>query len=915
MQLNEYLTFASSIGWLVASALVAVGPSLPGGFGRRHVGWLFAFCLTRLLGELAALTVVGTGAGSTTAHAEDMWQPLAALVSGAVLWEFARRLWNDQGRRRLPVATHLVAAECVALVAAVKLGLGEATPPAWFTPIALGATLLPGVLGFGSTFLLWRCLAPEADGPRRAALRVAAFGLGGFAFFHDLTGFGVGDALPPWVAVAGLGLACLALPAARTRFSLLCALGLFLAVVAGPYATSAYVETKAEEQHERLRAQATAATARLQGTPAAALASGRPSPVIARQMQEQLEKIRTGDPLLREVTIGRPLRDRMHVLVFTTGTPGEFVDLREITAAERAGFTRARSFVLPPTLTGAVDGLVHAHVPLRATAFDTPAAWLRFEYPDALWSLQRQHARRSGLALCGALAAFCAIGFVLALRHALENAQQLAIERAESADKAKTEFLAFLSHEMRTPLQTILGRTELLQTGGAANETARRHGAAIETQGRLLLRLVTDLLDLGTLEAGKFQLRPHPFSLRLALAAVEDTIRAPAAAKQLGLEIAVAPDAPDHLVGDETRLRQILGNILGNAVKYTNAGSVTLRVTRDTPAPNSLLSTLNSQLLERFAFEVTDTGPGLPPDKIPQLFTLFTRLDSGDTFTREGTGVGLALVRRLCELMGGTVTAANRPEGGAAFTVRLAFPIDPAAAIAPPAAAAMDESERAAGRRVLVAEDNAAARAFLIEALQSLGHRAEGAADGPAALAAASAQRFDAVLLDVNLPGRDGVSIARILAARPDRPRLIGCSAEAFAHTRAAALAAGMDAFLEKPVTLAALAAALQPARPLPASANLFERLRAPELVAHTRRTLARELPGAVSGLRAAHHSGDAAAVQRLAHFLHSSALLANDAALAELCRQLEQQAGTGGGGQTPAILSALDRHAGAAAP
>ncbi len=902
MLLNEYLTFASSIGWLVASTLAAVVPSLPGGFGRRHAGWLFAFCVTRILEDLVALMLFEAGSGSAAALAEHAWHPFAAIASGMVLWEFTRRLWNDQGRRRIPAATHLIAAECIALVGAVTLALGDAARPAWFAPVTLAAALLPGVLGFASALLLCKCLDREADVACRTALRIAALGLGAFAAFSEIPGLPAGEAVPPWVAVAGLGLACFALPAARTRFTLLCALGLFLAVVAGPYATRMYVEARAEEQCERLRTQAGAAASRLQGAPAAALESAQPGVAAGLQVQQQFQRIRSGDTLVRDVAIWKIRGDQMRVLAFNAGAPGEFVDPRTATPAERSGFALVRSFVLPPAGTGAADGLVHVHVPLRAAAFDSPAAWLQLEYPDALWALQRQHARRGGLALCGAIAAFCAIGFVLALRHTLENAQQLAIERAQSADKAKTEFLAFLSHEMRTPLQTILGRAELLQAGATATDGARRHGAAIETQSLLLLRLVTDLLDLGTLEAGKFQLRPHPFSLRRAIAAIEDTIRAPAAAKQLALEIAIASTVPDHLIGDETRLRQVLGNVLGNAVKYTARGYVRFTVEREPGEENSA----------HLVFRVADTGPGFPPDKIPQLFTLFTRLDSGDTFTREGTGVGLALVRRLCELMGGNVTAANRPEGGAEFTVRFAFPVD-ARAEETEAALPTDECENPNGLRVLVAEDNTAAREFLVEALQSLGHRAESTADGTTALAMATTRAFDVVLLDVNLPGRDGVSIAAALASQPDCPRLIGCSAEAFAHTREAALAAGMDTFLEKPVGIAALAAALQPAAPAPASANLFERLRAPELVAQARTRLSADLPGAIESLRASHDAGDVAAVRRAAHFLQSNALLANESAVAELCRRLEHEAAADAGEAIAGILAELDRHASAA--
>lgn len=902
MLFNEYLAFAIGIGWLVAAALAAVVPSLPGGFGRRHAGWLFAFCVTRILAESVALTAVETGAAAGLA--DQTWRPLAALISGMVLWEFARRLWNDRGPRHIPAATHLVAAECAALVIAVTLALDDAARPEWFAPIALAAALLPGLLGFASTLLLWRALDRETAAPRPAALRTAVFGLGTFALFGDIPGVPAGAALPPWLTVTGLGLACLALQAARTRFTLLCALGLFLAVVAGPVATRLHVENEAEAQAGRLRRQATAAAAKLQGAPAAALETVSPDPAVARLVRSHLQRLRDADVLLRDAAIWQPRGDRIQVLAGGADSRAAFGETRAATAAEKAGFTRARSFVLPADLTGADDGLAAVLVPLRATPFDSPAAWLRLEYPGALWALQRQHARRAGLALSGALAAFCAIGFVLALRQTLENAQHLAVERAQSADKAKTEFLAFLSHEMRTPLQTILGRTELLRRESPATAAAHRHTAAIETQGRHLLRLVSDLLDLGTVEAGRLRLHPAPFSLRALVASLEEAHGPVAAAKGLALVLELDPALPDALVGDEARLRQILGNLLHNAVKFTPAGTVTFRITPDTgrSVSDSQLPTLGSPLLARLAFEVADTGPGLPPDKIARLFTLFTRLDSGATFSREGTGVGLALVRRLCELMDGTAAAANAPGGGAVFTVRLAFPLAPAASATAPAPVA---AAPAGGLLVLVAEDNAPAREFLVEALAALGHRAVAAADGPSALAAAAEARFDAAILDLNLPGLDGIGVARALAALPHRPRLVACSAELLPAARAAAHAAGIDTYLEKPVALAALAAALGPGDPADpgSAASIFERLRAPALAARTRATLRTDFTALVAELRSAHAAGDPAAVARLAHRLRSSALLAADPALADLGRGLEVAADRG---EPDAIAAAL---------
>jgi two-component system capsular synthesis sensor histidine kinase RcsC len=283
----------------------------------------------------------------------------------------------------------------------------------------------------------------------------------------------------------------------------------------------------------------------------------------------------------------------------------------------------------------------------------------------------------------------------------------------------------------------------------------------------------------------------------------------------------------------------------------------------------------------------------LPPEKISQLFTLFTRLDAGDSFVREGTGVGLALVRRLCEHMGGSVVAANRPSGGAEFTVRLTLPKAPTSALSsttPPIA--IPPGPAGPSLAILVAEDNTAARELLAEALRGLGHEVDTAADGAAALAMCARRAFDAVVIDVNLPEVDGIALARQLRAQPNPPRLIGCSAEALASTRKAALAAGMDVFLEKPVRLVELAAALPTQRK--AGASIFDFLNSPDAVAQAAEIFARERGDMLTAMERAVAHRDEATLRQKAHYLHSTALLLQRAALAELCERVGQQARAG---------------------
>ncbi len=923
MPSDEYFLFLRSLGWLAALTLSTLLPALSSPLGRRHTAWLIAFCALQALTETQTLIF---------AAPDSEWRLPAALVGAMLLWEFARRIWHDQKKRRLPVALHLVPFEGLLLLLAVTLPHNSTAWPAWFVPLGLAIAALPALFGFAAALLLWRCLGRETNLRRRAALRFAALALGLCTVIAAIPGLPAVGALAPWTVVAGFGAASLALPAVRTRAALTLASGLIVVPLVAPFVTTASM----------LRAESNTREGFLERTQRAATAFARPLSASAPNhaaLRTALVDLRATDPALREATLWRLDADRL--------IPLDAAAARPATAEEKAGATAGRRFFVLSS-SGTALATFTAHAPIRLSALNATGWWLALEYPGELFSAPRESARRAALALLAVAALFCALGFAVASRQALDHDQRLHLERTESASHAKTEFLAFLSHEMRTPLQTILGRAELLRRETPA---ATRHAAAIETQGTHLLRLVTDLLDLGTIEAGKLKLTPAPFSLRALVASLEETHGPVAAAKGFTLNLDLAPDLPDALLGDAARLRQILGNLLHNAVKFTTAGTVTLRVTAAQSSNSSSsdsvsqLSAPNAPLLERLTFEITDTGPGLPPEKIPQLFTVFTRLDSGATYTREGTGLGLALVRRLCDLMGGTVTAANCPTGGAAFTVQLAFPLVELAVsrvsrgpgvplvrpeLPPPSAPATSPTSTspsnfptstagASAPAVLLAEDNTSVREFLAEALTALGHAVTAVADGQAALQTARTQPFTAALLDINLPLLDGIALARTLRAEQPSLRLVACSAEAAAETRTAALAAGFHTFLAKPVSLAALAAALD-AAPAPenqkpevenrkSDADIFARLRTPATLARARSTLRVEWPRLRATAESALAAGDRTALRGLAHYLQSTALLLEDTVLAALCTRLTAAVQPDSLESPAALLAAVAAH------
>jgi len=445
---------------------------------------------------------------------------------------------------------------------------------------------------------------------------------------------------------------------------------------------------------------------------------------------------------------------------------------------------------------------------------------------------------------------------------------------AAESSRIKTAFLAKVSHELRTPLQGILGYCELLQRD-LAGETARARLAALHSHGELMTRLVNDLLDLSAIEAGAFRFVLRPVPVADLVRQTVESLRPRAAAKGLALGCTVAPDVPAWVACDAERLRQILLNLLGNALKFTAAGRVDVALSvRARPAGACELE-----------IAVTDTGPGIAPADQPRLFQPFSRLDPAAP--QEGAGLGLALAAALCRSTGGDILVESDGVRGACFRARLhlalaAAPVEPTPA-APVAGLA--------GRRVLVADDNVLVRELFASYLRGLGAACDAVADGEEAVARAAAGRYDAIVLDLAMPKLDGFAAARRLraAAKPGaKPRIVGVSAHARAGDRDLALAAGMDAFLSKPVELPAFAAALigddQPERTAPAAA-LSARLAQMFRTEAERET--RTLAEAVS-------RGDRALTASRAHWFKNSAAVVRDEALFAACAALEDAAEAG---------------------
>ncbi len=519
-------------------------------------------------------------------------------------------------------------------------------------------------------------------------------------------------------------------------------------------------------------------------------------------------------------------------------------------------------FVRPHQIGTAGEGEARAPIPGED---GSPVAWLTLRFPSATWSVSQVQSRVLAFVILAMGLGLAARSVTLRLEAIRSDDARRDAAAARIADRAKSEFLARVSHELRTPIQSVLGYGEML---GRTHLDPASHAwlSALRQHGELMLRLVNDLLDLGAMQTAGFRLAPRAIRVVPLIEQTVESLRPRAEAKGLAFEFKNSLPVDDWRWADGERLRQIALNVVGNAIKFTDDGHVAVQLAAGAD--------------EMILLTVCDTGPGVPAGCEERIMRPFVRLEQ--TASKEGSGLGLALTAALCGQMDGRISAGRARAGGAEFTVEIRLKrCDP-----PERSWENPASPGLAGLRVLVVDDNTLIRELFSAFLTGSGVSCDAVSSGEAAVERIGVGMHDVVLLDLAMPGMDGMETARRIRIRcGTRIRIIGISAHATAVDREAALQAGMNEFLTKPVDLGLLARTLARAALPPASDDVSL---ADPVFGRLMELFRFELPGLADALREAEAEKNWPLLRAKAHYLKNGADVLQLHDLATACAALE---------------------------
>jgi len=470
-------------------------------------------------------------------------------------------------------------------------------------------------------------------------------------------------------------------------------------------------------------------------------------------------------------------------------------------------------------------------------------------------------------------------------------------KRAETMVRARTAFLAAMSHEFRTPMNAVLGFSELL-LGMPLETTARDHAHSIRESARGLLGLLNDILDFAKIDADKLVFARAPFELRTLLGSVVAMMEPMVTSRPVVVELQSSPDVPEFVIGDESRLRQVLVNLMSNAVKFTERGQVRLIVTAEPENDDR----------HRVSFRVEDTGTGMDANVLARLFQPFVQGDQGLTRRHQGTGLGLAITKRIVQNMGGDIQVTSEVGKGSAFWFTLT--LEAAEAISSQVSRA--SAPKRESMAILLVDDHPINRRLGIAMLERLGYTADLAEDGPSAIAASKSKDYDVIFMDLHMPGMSGFDAAtEILKSKTDgsKPRIVAMTASVFEEDREACRRAGMQDFVAKPVDLGQLDAVLsraatktiEPRVDEPAATRIdqsaldqlreLEALSEPGFFASILRDFMGDVPQRLERLRNGLERGDSKAVELEAHTLKTSSRTMGAVEMSNICARIEEAA------------------------